>query len=161
MKRRNYCLSQKEGRRVVSIVGSGINDTPVCLHTTIFESFRLILLSQALTAANVGIAMGSGTDIVSSAHFVLLSSNFHTLLILTDLSRKVLRRVKFHSILLVSFPFTFVFCSLKITKLKVWATMYNIIAFPRCYLPCKACEAQSRMVVFGNGIVVRVSWLFF
>ena len=41
--------------------------------------------------------MGSGTDIaLSSAHFVLLSSNLHTLLILTDLSKKVLRRVKFN-----------------------------------------------------------------
>ena len=74
------------------------------LHTTIFESFRLILLlSQALTAADVGIAMGSGTDIaLSSAHFVLLSSNLHTLLILTDLSRKVLRRVKFNFVSFLS-----------------------------------------------------------
>ena len=118
----------------------------------------MILLSQALTAADVGIAMGSGTDNVSL--FLAPTLSFHTLLILTDLSRKVLRRVKFNSILLVSFPFTFVFCSLKITKFKAWATMYNLIAVPRCYLPCEACEAQSRMVVFGNGIVVRVSWLF-
>jgi hypothetical protein len=85
----------------------------VYLHTTIFESFRLILLShwQALTAADVGIAMGSGTDIaLSSAGFAFLSSNLHTLLILTDLSRKVLRRVKFN---FVSFlPFV----HLKITK---------------------------------------------
>ena len=41
--------------------------------------------------------MGSGTDVaLSSAHLVLLSSNLHTLLILTDLSKKVLRRVKFN-----------------------------------------------------------------
>ena len=57
----------------------------------------MILLFQSLTAADVGIAMGSGTDIaLSSAHFVLLLSNLHTLLILTDLSKKVLRRVKFN-----------------------------------------------------------------
>ena len=42
-----------EGRRVVAIVGDEINDAPVCLHTTAFESFRLIPLSQALTAGDV------------------------------------------------------------------------------------------------------------
>ena len=72
------------------------------------SSFVLILLFQALTAADVGIAMGSGSDIaLSSADFVLLSSNLHTLLILTGLSRKVLRRVKFN---FVSFHSVCTFC---------------------------------------------------
>ena len=54
MKRQNYCLTQKDGRRVVAMVEAkvedGINDAPVCLKTTILESFGLILLFQALIA---------------------------------------------------------------------------------------------------------------
>ena len=79
-----------------------------------FESIALILLSQALTAADVGIAMGSGSDIAfSSADFVLLSSNLNTLLILTGLSRKVFRRIVFN---FVSFLPSVHLFHLKITK---------------------------------------------
>lgn len=67
---------------------------------------------QALTAADIGIAMGSGSkslrcdyaivitdpfigDVaISSASFVLLSADLRSLLTLSDLSRKVFNRVK-------------------------------------------------------------------